>query len=128
MKVVKMKNVVKEPAEMTGGLMTGTQVYRQAVLKPGDSKNFNFGIVSFSAGSRNKFHKHSSDQILIITEGVGKVATKDNAGKVKELTVRKGDVVVIQAGEDHWHGAPGGTAMAHITVTGNGSQTTQTEK
>jgi len=119
MKIVKMGSVPKEAA--TSALFTGN-VTRQAVFAPGDSSNFNFGIVSFSAGSRNKFHKHSGDQILIVTEGTGKVATD-----TETVVVNEGDVVMIPAGENHWHGAPDGTAMAHITVTVNGSQTEQTE-
>ncbi len=107
---------------MTGGLMTGTQVYRQGILQGDDSKNFNFGIVSFDSGSRNKFHKHSGDQILIVTEGTGKVATDNEV-----VTVSQGDVILIPAGENHWHGAPDDTSMAHITVTVKGSQTEQTE-
>lgn len=77
MKRVTMNEVPRTKAEMTGGLMTGTQVWRQAILNPDDSSNFNFAIVAFDAGSRNKFHKHSGDQILVITEGTGKVATDD---------------------------------------------------
>ena len=119
MKIVKMGSVPKEAA--TSALFTGN-VTRQAVFAPGDSSNFNIGIVSFSAGSRNKFHKHSGDQILIVTEGTGKVATDTETGVVNE-----GDVVMIPAGENHWHGAPDGTAKAHITDTVNGSQTEQTE-
>ncbi|MCH8279543.1 MAG: cupin domain-containing protein [Chloroflexi bacterium] len=122
MKKVTMRDVAKTKAEMTGGLMTGTQVWRQAILQPEDSTNFNFAIVAFDSGSRNKFHKHSGDQILIITEGTGKVATDNEV-----LTVREGDVVLIPAGENHWHGAPDDTSMAHITVTVKGSQTEQTE-
>ena len=122
MKVVKKDSVPKQAAPMTGGLMTGTQVYRQGILQGDDSNNFNFGIVSFDAGSRNKFHKHSGDQILIITEGTGKVAT-DN----EEVIVSQGDVILIPAGENHWHGAPDATSMAHITVTVKGSETEQTE-
>ena len=122
MKKVTMKDVPLIEAEMTGGLMTGTQVYRQSILQPGESINFNFAIVKFSAGSRNKFHKHSGDQILVITEGTGKVAT-DN----ETLTVSEGDVVLIPARENHWHGAPDSTSMAHITITVAGSQTEQTE-
>ena len=122
MKKVTMRDVAKTKAEMTGGLMTGTQVWRQAILQPEDSSNFNFAIVAFDSGSRNKFHKHSGDQILIITEGTGKVATDNEV-----LTVSEGDVVLIPAGENHWHGAPDDTSMAHITVTGKGSQTEQTE-
>ncbi len=122
MKKVTMSSVEKTKAEMTGGLMTGTQVWRQSILAPDDSNNFNFAIVAFDAGSRNKFHKHSGDQILVITEGTGTVAN-DN----ESLTVKEGDVVLIPAGENHWHGAPDATSMAHITITVKGSQTEQTE-
>jgi quercetin dioxygenase-like cupin family protein len=122
MKKVTMSDVPRTKAEMTGGLMTGTQVWRQAILDADDSDNFNFAIVAFDAGSRNKFHKHSGDQILIVTEGTGKVATDDEV-----LEVSEGDVVVIPAGENHWHGAPDSTSMAHITVTVKGSETEQTE-
>ncbi len=119
MKVVKTSQVPKEPA--TSALFTG-EVSRQVVFQPDDSQSFNFGIVSFSAGSRNKFHKHTSDQLLIVTEGTGTVAT-DN----EEQTITVGDVALIPAGENHWHGAPGSTPMAHIAITQKGSQTTQTE-
>jgi quercetin dioxygenase-like cupin family protein len=122
MKKVTMSSVEKTKAPMTGGLMTGTQVWRQAILNPDDSTNFNFAIVAFDAGSRNKFHKHSGDQILIVTEGTGIVANDTDS-----LTVTEGDVIVIPAGENHWHGAPDATSMAHITVTVKGSETEQTE-
>ena len=122
MKKVTMSSVEKTKAPMTGGLMTGTQVWRQAILNPDDSTNFNFAIVAFDAGSRNKFHKHSGDQILIVTEGTGIVAND-----TESLTVVEGDVIVIPAGENHWHGAPDATSMAHITVTVKGSETEQTE-
>ncbi len=121
MKKVTMSAVPRTKGEM-GGLFTGTQVWRQPILSAEDGTNFNFGIVAFDAGSRNKFHKHSGDQILIITEGTGKVVSD-----TETLTVTEGDVVMIPAGENHWHGAPDSTSMAHITVTVKGSQTEQTE-
>ena len=122
MKKVTIADMPREPTPMTGGLMTGTQVYRQRIFDPGDSQNFSFGIVHFDSGSRNKFHKHSGDQILLITQGTGKVATE-----TETLNVTEGDVVLISAGEDHWHGAPDGTSMAHITITKADSVTEQTE-
>ena len=122
MKKVTMRDMPKTKAEMTGGLMTGTQVWRQGILEPDDSSNFNCAIVAFDAGSRNKFHKHSGDQILIITEGTGKVGND-----TETLTVSEGDVILIPAGENHFHGAPDDTSMAHITITVKGSQTEQTE-
>jgi quercetin dioxygenase-like cupin family protein len=119
-KVVKMKDVPSELANSP--LFTGGDVTRQAIFQAADSGNFNIGLVSFSAGSRNKFHTHTSDQVLIVTEGTGTVAVEG-----EERNVSVGDIVLIPAGQKHWHGAPGSTSMAHITVTAKGSQTTQTE-
>ena len=126
MKKVTMSSVRKTKAEMSalgsGGLMTGTQVWAQEILESGDSNDFTFGIRSFDAGARTKFHKHSGDQILIITEGVGSVGT-DN----ETLSIVEGDVVLIPAGENHFHGAPDATSMAHITIQKKGSVTEHTE-
>jgi quercetin dioxygenase-like cupin family protein len=122
MKKVTINDMAKTPAAMTGGLMTGNQVNAQRILQPGDSNNFNFGIVHFDAGARTKFHKHSCDQILVITDGTGKVATDNEV-----VTVTQGDVVLIPTGENHWHGAPDSTSMAHITILVAGSEIDQTE-
>ena len=72
MKVVKISDLPREPA--VSPLFTGN-VFRQAIVDPAESESFNFSVVNFSAGSRNKFHQHTSDQLLIITEGTGVVAT-----------------------------------------------------
>jgi quercetin dioxygenase-like cupin family protein len=119
MKVVKPSEVDKQ--SVSSALFTG-EVSRQVVFNPEDSKNFNFGIVNFNARSRNKMHNHTSDQILIVTEGTGTVATEQ-----EEHTVTVGDVILIPAGENHWHGAPGDTPMSHITIQTRDSKTTQTE-
>jgi quercetin dioxygenase-like cupin family protein len=120
MKVVKTSELPREPAESP--LFTGGQVFRQLIVTPSESQSFNFSIVNFSAGARNKFHRHTSDQILIVTEGTGVVATDS-----EQRTVTEGDVILIPAGENHWHGAPGSTPMSHITIQTRESQTTQTE-
>ena len=98
MKKVTITDMAKEPTAMPGGLMTGTQVYTQRIFQPGDSNNFGFGIVHFDSGSRNKFHKHSGDQILVITEGTGKVATDSEV-----VTVTQGEPLARGAGQ-HVHG------------------------
>ena len=120
MKVVRITDLEKQPVSTP--LFTGTQVYRQTIVAPGESQSFNFSVVNFSAGSRNKFHSHTSDQVLIVTDGTGVVATDG-----EERTVSTGDVILIPAGENHWHGAPGDTAMSHITITASDSKTTQNE-
>jgi quercetin dioxygenase-like cupin family protein len=120
MKVVSTNDLPRQPA--ASPLFTGA-VFRQVIVDPSESTSFNFSIVNFSAGSRNKFHQHTSDQILIVTEGTGVVATD-----AEERTVTAGDVILIPAGENHWHGAPGSTPMSHITVQTKDSKTQQNEQ
>jgi quercetin dioxygenase-like cupin family protein len=119
-KVVNIRQLDKQPAD--GPLFTGTQVFRQLIVNPEESQSFNFSVINFSAGSRNKFHQHTSDQILIVTEGTGVVATD-----TEQRTVSEGDVILIPAGENHWHGAPGDTPMSHITIQSKDSKTQQNE-
>ena len=112
----------ERPREPAGGALFTGEVARTTLVRPDDSKNFNFSIVHFGAGVRNKMHSHTSDQLLIVTEGTGTVATER-----EEREVTTGDIILIPAGENHWHGAPGKTPMSHITVQAKGSTTTQVE-
>jgi quercetin dioxygenase-like cupin family protein len=55
--------------------------------------------VTFRPGERTKFHTHAGVQILYVTEGDGIVATRDG-----ERGVSKGDLIVFEPAEEHWHG------------------------
>ena len=121
MKVVTMSEIPTEVVKAP--LFTEGDITRQTPFPAEAHTNMNFGIVDFGAGTRNKMHRHTSDQILIITSGTGVVATP-----TEERTVTAGDVILIPANEDHWHGAPGSTAMSHITIQAKGSSTTQIEQ
>ncbi len=118
MKIVKMNEVSKTP--FANPLFTGRDVTRQ-VLVP-DSKEYNVNIVNFGKGVRNKFHAHDSEQILIVTSGKGIVATEK-----EERVVTTGDVVLIPAGEKHWHGATKDSEFSHLYVTRVGTALTQFE-
>lgn len=116
MRVVRIAEVQEEPIATatpipgwTGGPVKRT---RQPIIPPEGSKNFNCSIVNFARGATTGFHTHDSDQILIITSGIGIVATEK-----EELEVTVGDVVHISAGEKHWHGARKESPMSHITIT-----------
>lgn len=74
--------------------------------------------VTFLPGARNKWHMHAADQVLIVTEGRGIIATE-----AEERTITPGDVVLIPAGEKHWHGATAETAMTHLAVLTPGPMT-----
>jgi quercetin dioxygenase-like cupin family protein len=94
----------------------------QPIVGPELSKNFLISQVNFGKGVRNKFHSHTIDQVLIVTEGRGIVATDDET-----VTVGPGDVVFIPAGEKHWHGAAEGATFSHLYVMSPDSKTTQLE-
>ena len=74
--------------------------------------------VAFVNGARTKLHRHTSDQILLIEAGHGVVGTPS-----EKHEVAAGDVVVIPAGEAHFHGASDGQDMTHYSVLGADNQT-----
>jgi quercetin dioxygenase-like cupin family protein len=49
--------------------------------------------------------------VLHVTEGRGVVASRSG-----RQVVLPGDVVTVEPGEWHWHGATTTTAMTHLTV------------
>lgn len=106
--------------EMESSLFTGA-VYRRGPAEMAEDP-YRFGSVRFGLGVRNKFHTHSADQILVITEGSGIVATETG-----EFVVNAGDVVTVPAGEKHWHGCGPGMEMTHVTVIAAGTTTDQLE-
>ncbi|MGD9182451.1 MAG: cupin domain-containing protein [Desulfobacterales bacterium] len=118
MRVVRISDVDKEA--YSASLFTGSDVTRQ-VLMP-DSKEFNFNVINFGKGVRNKFHAHDSEQILIVTAGEGIIATEK-----EEKIIKVGDIVLIPAGEKHWHGATEDSEFAHIFVSRLGTKLTQLE-
>jgi quercetin dioxygenase-like cupin family protein len=119
MRVVKISEVKKEPFK--NPLFTGPDVTRQVLLL--DSKEFEVNVVNFGKGVRNKFHAHDSEQILVVTSGKGMMVTE-----AEERVISVGDVVIISAGEKHWHGATKDSEFSHIYVTRLGGKLTQLEK
>jgi quercetin dioxygenase-like cupin family protein len=68
--------------------------------------------VTFEPGARTHWHSHPLGQRLIVTAGCGRVQRW--GGPVEEI--RSGDVVVISAGEKHWHGGGQTSELTHIAI------------
>lgn len=68
--------------------------------------------MTFEPGARTAWHAHALGQTLIVTAGCGRVQRW--GGPVEEI--HPGDVVWIEPGEKHWHGAAPETAMTHLAV------------
>ena len=120
MKVIKVSKVEKEPTGYPT-LFTG-EASMQYIIDKELSKNFLITQVNFERGVRNKFHMHSTEQVLIVTEGKGIVATEK-----EEISVGVGDIIYIPAGEKHWHGATKDSTFSHLYVWPPDSKLTQLE-
>ena len=98
MKVLKTSQIMAEVA--SNPVFIGGQVQMQTLLTPETSKSFKSAVVNFSPGARTKFHTHTGDQILVVIQGKGIVATEE-----EETNVSFGNIIFFPAGEKHWHGA-----------------------
>ena len=120
MKVYKISQIEKQ--QRKSHLFTGP-VEVQSIIGRDQSKMFRINQVNFGMEVRNKFHSHTSDQILIVTKGEGIVATEKEG-----FTVFPGDIIFIPHGETHRHGAAKDSTFSHLTVMSPDSETTQIEK
>ena len=68
--------------------------------------------VTFEPGARTAWHTHPLGQTLFVVSGCGRVQTWGES--VREI--HAGDVVWIEPGEKHWHGAGVTTKMTHIAI------------
>ncbi len=102
-------NDVSEDPLFFGGKVT-TQI---ALEEQYEAKKIQVMMVNFAPGARNKLHTHTTGQILVVTEGKGIVATKD-----QEHVVLPGMIIFISQGEEHWHGATNDSSFAHLSILG----------
>lgn len=85
------------------------------LLQPDEITNCAIGDVRFEAGCRNNWHTHPSNQILIVTEGIGYYQEEGSA--IREIKV--GEVVNVLPGIKHWHGATPNGKFAHLAISIN---------
>ena len=78
----------------------------------GSGKHGSVGMVDFMPGARTAWHTHPVGQLLIVTEGKGWV--QEDGRPAREI--KSGDVVWIEAGVKHWHGAASNTRMSHLAI------------
>lgn len=115
MRVIKASEGASE--ERTGQPIFEGEVWARSLA--GGDGHLSASIVQFTVGARTRMHTHTSDQLLYVVAGIGKVGTAD-----AEQVIATGDVAMIPAGEPHWHGAgDSGSPMSHLTVMRTDSQT-----
>lgn len=94
---------------------TGT-VYIDGIRNPDAQSAVGCAHVRFSPGARTAWHHHPKGQTLYVTDGIGYVARRDADGSTEVQEIRPGDVVYIEPGEEHWHGATPDRFMAHVAI------------
>jgi quercetin dioxygenase-like cupin family protein len=122
MKIINIKDIEKndvtEQPLFTGGKVETQFIYEEEFT----AKKLQVVNVKFAKGARNIFHTHSQEQILIVIEGKGIIANRE-----REYTIAPGMIVIIPAGEEHWHGASRDSTFAHLSVIGQPQEMKITE-
>jgi quercetin dioxygenase-like cupin family protein len=90
---------------------TGT-VYIDGIRNLEEQSSVGCSHVRFTPGARTAWHHHPKGQTLYVTGGIGLVATRDRGAQ----QIRRGDVVYIEPGEEHWHGATPNRLVAHVAI------------
>jgi len=88
------------------------EVHVQPILGEG---GLEIGLVRFSPGARTYLHTHHVPQVLHCVEGRGILATKE-----QQNLVEPGDIVYVEAGEEHWHGATPDSPFVHLSIRPSG--------
>ncbi len=87
-------------------------VWMDSVVEPAAPARGQAVLVTFAPGGRTAWHTHPVGQTLYVVSGLGWVQQEGEAARA----IRPGDVVVIAAGENHWHGAEAGHTMVHLAL------------
>lgn len=98
---------IKGPADWFTG-----DVYVDSLKDPDEQSVVGCAHVRFTPGARTAWHTHPKGQTLYVTDGIGLVARR--GGEVQHI--QPGDVVFIEPGEEHWHGATVDRFMAHVAI------------
>jgi quercetin dioxygenase-like cupin family protein len=98
---------VKTPAQNFTG-----DVYMNPIFGGDGTSRLVAALVRFTPGARTNWHSHANGQLLLCTDGVGFVATRDGT----TITMRAGDTVWTPAGEEHWHGGTADNMMCHYAI------------
>jgi len=101
------------PSQLRTGTFTGT-VWGDPVLP--DTAGVLINSVSFAPGGRTHWHSHDGGQVLVVTSGAGRIRDREGNGGA----ISAGDVVFIEPGVEHWHGAAADSYMVHLAISISG--------
>ena len=114
MRVIRVTKAGRERSD--NPIFVGEVDYQTVVGE--ESRDLRLSEVHFKHGAVNKPHVHTTDQILVITEGEGLVATDDERHEVSA-----GDVAISPRTRSTGMAHVPGKNMTHWSILGNGKTT-----
>lgn len=109
MRRIESAGVEHKPADPNNFVLPATM---QRLLGGEGGEDVRLYRVRFDEGARTNWHTHNKAQLLF---GIsGRCLVVDRAGT--ELLLEPGDVVVIDADVEHWHGAAPGGPGEHLAI------------
>ncbi len=69
-------------------------------------------LVMFEPRARTWWHRHEAGQVIYVTAGQGIISHEESGTSI----INPGDIIVVPAGEWHWHGAAPNTFLLHLTI------------
>lgn len=109
MKRIDQRTRRHEPADPANFVLPARM---QRLLGRDDGEDVRLYRVTFEPGARTNWHTHDAAQILFGLSG--RCVVVDRGGTA--LALEPGDVVVIDAHEEHWHGAAPGGGGEHLAI------------
>jgi quercetin dioxygenase-like cupin family protein len=87
-------------------------VHVDTVAAPSGGFRISGALVHFTPGARTAWHTHPNGQTIFVLEGVGLCQRRGDPVE----TIRAGDRVLLDPGEEHWHGAAPNRFMTHLAL------------
>ena len=109
MKRIESEQRTHDPADPTNFVLPARM---QRLLGRDDGEAVRLYRVTFDEGARTHWHTHDDVQLLFGLSG--RCVVVDREGTT--LTLEPGDVVVIEADDEHWHGAAPGGPGEHLAI------------
>jgi quercetin dioxygenase-like cupin family protein len=88
------------------------QVWMNPVFTGDGVSELTVALVRFTPGARTNWHSHTNGQLLVCTDGIGLVGTRDG----NTVLLHPGESVWTPAGEEHFHGATTDNMMCHYAI------------
>ncbi len=108
-----MERLPKPPTVKGSADWFSGDVYVDPITQGRSRDPLSIAAVHFCPCGHTAWHHHTIGQTLYVTDGVGYVQSR--GGPL--ITIRPGDVIRIDGGEEHWHGAVPDHFMTHIAIT-----------